>query len=271
MTSDRASGVETIDAHGHTRTVYRMTNPFETSIPTARLLADIPDYAPAHALAAADEALQRAATDALRDVAARRGRRGNPAIRDQALKDLRVAYDLRLEAQERHRRWEEPPPLTPTSSPCLTNAELDIETAPDLGPSQWAIIAANAPAWTGTAAELYMVAQATWPDESPLDLRAWRRESRRRRSHERLESAQWALQHEILQIKAHLEAVDRATRYVQVAQERAAHRMEQLAVLHQVAVLNDDDLAAYESALRDQGSPTAALNEVRRHGCAATT
>ena len=120
----------------------------------------------------------RAASEQTRALAdSRKGQRGNPALREQARQDARVARHLythmvmrRAVLGSRRHSWEDP---GPNASPERRRSDDErrlhrhaVENMPDLGLDQWRFIA-RIGRWTGSVPELLDVVRSVVKDLQP--------------------------------------------------------------------------------------------------------
>jgi hypothetical protein len=238
-----------------------MTNPLDSALSTARLLGTITDYVPLHVLEAAADALIRSAEWTLSDVRSQPGRRGNPRRRHEAWDDHAAASELSSAARERRRVLATNPHHRHRSSADRTwqphedsrrlmfSIALQVEEAPDLGPEQWAVVAANAPTWKGSPIDLFMVARATVPDDTPLDWRRWQAGRRRQRCLDRRREAEVRLSFRLDHLRAEMDAASRAATRAQESRDQAERWSQELSAHTQAIDLDDVALAAYEAAI----------------------
>jgi site-specific DNA-methyltransferase (adenine-specific) len=252
------------------------------TVQLARRLATAPGTLPTPMLLAASAVLRTASREAREDVRAHSRRRGNPGIRQQAQADLRLAGDLTAGIA---RRWQQlrPQQWAPVAAdallasaggmsprPPLARQRLyDIEGMPSLGPSQWTVVAAHAPTWRGSVAELVTVARVTVPGELPIDIEPWRRWLRRRRwTEEMLQCREAADAYSRVANAARRKAHETssegdAARHAgaETAARAASQRLSSLSeVHHQVLGLDDGAIAAYEAAVDSGTHPVEALH-----------
>lgn len=169
--------------------------PEQLTVALARSATTASAYIPLPLLRACASLLgehSRAVTD---DVHAHRGRRGNPALREQADSDRASAHQLHHNARWRAyqlsgselrdaERSHDIYGSTYTADELaatqdrLTHARA-VENHPPLGPTQWSVIAQLTPGWSGTPDQLHQTVQAMTDPEPPLDLDDWRHHVRR--------------------------------------------------------------------------------------------
>lgn len=234
--------------------------PLVLPVDAARALADAAWVIPCEVLYAVREVI----TDAIRrletELRDRPRRRGNSAKRAQIDKDWGSWSGIRDELTARS-----------CCSPYVHHDGCLVGAVPDLGMTQWRIVASYASGWEGSPEQLFLVARGIAPEDEPVDWTPWRVWSRRRRwtctasaAQERSRSkrveadyAEESARHLLQQ------AADTQLRAIECRRE--AGRLEEEAEPHRLALeLDDAGLAAYEAAIDAGVAPLAALQSGRR-------
>lgn len=254
--------------------------PALVNVTLARQLAAAPYVVPCYLLLAASAELYTTARQAEGDAAAHPGRRGNPALCEQAAADRQLARQLREDMENRSRilrnlspehraRWADRArvPRHFAADPFADlRLAMQVEAIPPLGPCQWAVLVQVAPTFTGSVDALVQVARVTVPDEAPLDGRQWQAWARRA-----------SQQDAAAQAASVADAGERAAAVAQAEADALRQRLEEAlasatharlvadllraqATAHRSALnLSDHALGDFEAALWNGATPAEAL------------